>query len=396
MKIVKIEDLHCDAGWRVSSFLKVTTDEGIVGWSEYMEGYGAQGLTGVIRKLAERLIGQDPRPVERISATLYAATRQAAGGINQMAIAAIENALVDVKARALGIPVYEMLGGPVRDRLQVYWSHCGTYRARYADKIREWAGVEPVRTLDDVVRLGAEVKAKGFRGLKTNLIRFDSGRAQMYGPGTGNPPGFPELNIDNRIVDAAVAQLSAFREGAGPDVGLHLDTNFNYKIDGYIRLARALEPLRMVWLEIDLYDPAGLALIRRSSGTPIASLESIYGKRNFRPFFEQQSVDYAIIDVAWNGILESLKIAAMADAYETNVAPHNFNGHLGSLISAHFCAALPNFKVMEIDIDDVTWKDNIVTVPPVIENGELVLPTGLGWGAEINEDFVRAHPPKGR
>jgi L-alanine-DL-glutamate epimerase-like enolase superfamily enzyme len=149
-----------------------------------------------------------------------------------------------------------------------------------------------------------------------------------------------------------------------------------------------------VWLEIDLYDPAGLALIRRSARTPIASLESIYGRRNFRPYFEQQSVDFAIIDVAWNGILESVKIAAMADAYEVNVAPHNFNGHLGSLISAHFCAVVPNFKVMEIDIDDVKWKDDIVTMPPVIDNGDLLLPTGPGWGAEINEEFVRAHPPR--
>ena len=98
--------------------------------------------------------------------------------------------------------------------------------------------------------------------------------------------------------------------------------------------------------------------------------------------------------MAWNGILESLKIAAMADAYEVNIAPHNFNGHLGSLISAHMCAVAPNFKVMEIDIDDVTWKDDIVTVPPVIENGDLVLPTGPGWGADINEEFVRAHPPR--
>src|SRR5579864_241952 len=394
MKIVKIEDLHCDAGWRVNSFLKITTDEGIVGWAEYMEGYGAQGLTGVIRKLGERLIGHDPRPVERHSAYLYAATRQAAGGINQMAIAAIENALVDIKAKALGIPVYEMLGGPTRERLQVYWSHCGTYRCRYSDRIKEWAGVGPVRTLDDIVRLGREVRDKGFKGLKTNLIRFDGGKAQMYGPGTGNPPGFPELNADSAIAAAAVDQLSAFREGAGPGVGLHLDTNFNYKIDGYKRLARALEPLDLVWLEIDLYDPKGLAQIRQSTRTPIASLESIYGRRQFRPYFEQQAVDYAIIDVAWNGILESLKIAAMADSYEVNVAPHNFNGHLGSLISAHFCAALPNFKVMEIDIDDVTWKDDIVTRPPVIENGELLLPTGPGWGADVNEEFVRAHPPK--
>ncbi|HUC72649.1 MAG TPA: enolase C-terminal domain-like protein, partial [Stellaceae bacterium] len=258
MKIVTVEDLHCDAGWRVNSFLKITTDEGITGWSEYMEGYGAQGLTGVIHKLAERfLIGRDPRPVEAISTLLYAATRQAAGGINQMAIAAIENALVDIKAKALGVPVYEMLGGPVRDRLQLYWSHCGTYRARHADRIREWAGVAPVRSLDDIVSLGEEVRKKGFKGLKTNLIRFDRGEPYMYGPGTGNSPGFPELNADRQIAAAAVAQLEAFRRGAGPDVGLHLDTNFNYKIDGYIRLARALEPLDLVWLEIDLYDPAG-------------------------------------------------------------------------------------------------------------------------------------------
>ncbi len=396
MKIVKIEDLHCDAGWRVNSFLKITTDEGIVGWSEYMEGYGALGLTGVIRQLGARLIGQDPRPVERLSRRLHAMTIQNPGGIAAQAIAAIENALVDIKAKALGVPVYELLGGPFRDRLEVYWSHCGSYRARHADHIKEWAGVDPIRSLDDIVRLGAEVKQKGFKGLKTNIIRFDGPKPYMYHPGTGNPPGFPELNISKAVIDAAYAQLSAFREGAGPEVGLHLDTNFNYKIDGYVKLARALEPLDLVWLEIDLFEPAGLALIRRSARTPIASCESLYGRRQFRPFFESQAVDYAIIDVTWNGILESMKIAALADAYEINVAPHNFNGHLGSLISAHFCAAVPNFKVMEIDIDDVLWKDDIVTRPPVIENGELLLPTGAGWGADVNEEVVRAHPPRGR
>ncbi len=104
----------------------------------------------------------------------------------------------------------------------------------------------------------------------------------------------------------------------------------------------------------------------------------------------------AIIDVPWNGILESVKIAAMAETYEVNVAPHNFNGHLGTLMSAHFCAAIPNFQVMEIDIDDVPWKDALVTRPPMIEAGELLIPTGAGWGAEVNEDVVRAHLPSGR
>ena len=114
MKISRIVDLHADAGWRVFSFLKIETDAGLIGWSEYNESYGSKGLTVVIMKLAEMLIVQDPRPVELITANLYARTRQAPGGIIQQAIAAIENALVDVKAKALGVPVCEMLGGPGR------------------------------------------------------------------------------------------------------------------------------------------------------------------------------------------------------------------------------------------------------------------------------------------
>ena len=121
MKISRIVDLHADAGWRVFSFLKIETDAGLVGWSEYNESYGSRGLTAVIMKLAELLIGRDPRPVELITENLYARTRQAPGGLVQQAIAAIENALVDVKAKALGVPVYEMLGGPIRDRLRLYW-----------------------------------------------------------------------------------------------------------------------------------------------------------------------------------------------------------------------------------------------------------------------------------
>ena len=118
MKISRIVDLHADAGWRVFSFLKITDAE-LIGWSEYNESYGSKGLTAVIMKLAEGLIGQDPRPVELITANLYARTRQAPGGLIQQAIAAIENALVDVKAKALGVPVCEMLGEPIRDRLRL-------------------------------------------------------------------------------------------------------------------------------------------------------------------------------------------------------------------------------------------------------------------------------------
>ncbi len=392
MRIAKIEDLHCNAGWRDFSFLKITTDDGLIGWSEFMENFGAEGLSAVLQRLGERLIGMDPRPVEKITAYLHGLTRQSPYGINQQAIAAIENALVDIKAKSLGIPVYELLGGPIRDRLPLYWSHCGTWRVSFAEQIKSWTGFDPIRCLADVERAGAEVAARGFKALKTNIMRFDQTPPVIHMPGFSGP-GWPECNIDRTLIDSLRAELSAFRRGAGSGVGLHLDLNFNFKTEGYMRLAQGLEEFELVWLEVDSYDPDALATIRRSSRTPIASLESLYGRRQFRPFLEKQAVDVAIIDVAWNGILESFKIAAMADAYEVNIAPHNFNGHIGSLMSAHLCAAIPNFRVMEIDIEDVTWKDDLVTVVPKIENGVFLLPTGVGWGADVNEAAVRAHPP---
>ncbi len=145
---------------------------------------------------------------------------------------------------------------------------------------------------------------------------------------------------------------------------------------------------------MDVHEPEALAHVRRSSPVPIASLEAIYGRRHYRPYFDRQAVDVAIVDVPWNGFLESVRIANMAEAYEVNVAPHNFYGHLASCMSAHFCAAIPNFRIMEIEVDDVPWKDDLVTAVPRIENGELVLPAAPGWGADVNEEAVRAHPPK--
>jgi galactonate dehydratase len=390
MKITAIKDLHADAGWRVFSFLKVETDAGIVGYSEYNESYGSKGLTGVIMKLAETLIGTDPRPVEAITAKLYAMTRQAPGGLIQQAIAAIENALVDVKAKALGIPVYEMLGGPVRDRLRLYWSHCGSYRLNHAETM----GLPPLRNLEDVRALGQHVRDEGFGALKTNIFMFDDGAPHMHMPGFGRTPGGPELNLTRDVITALDRQLTAFRDGAGPDVEFLLDLNFNFKTEGYIRLARALEPHDLMWVEIDSFDARALSLIRRSIRTPVASCESLFGRRQFKDYFETYAMDVAIVDLPWNGILESMKIAAMAEAYEVNVAPHNFYGHMSSLMSAHFCAAIPNFRIMEIDIDDVPWKDDLVTQPPRIESGHLVLPTTPGWGADVNEDAVRRHPPR--
>lgn len=391
MKLTGFETLHCDAGWRYFSYLKLTTDEGITGIAEYNECYGSPGLSGVIERLAARIIGRDPRAHEQISQQLYAMTRQAPGGIACQATAAIENALVDIKARSLGVPVYELLGGAMRDRLSLYWSHCGTYRI--LPDIAAIMERSHIRDLDDLKTLGREVRDRGFNALKTNILMFN-GEPTLYMPGFARSSGWPALNPDKSVIDALRAQLGALREGAGPDVGIHLDLNFNFKTEGYLQVVRALDDLGLAWFEIDIYDPASLRMIRDAVRTPIASCESLFGLRGFKPYFEQYAMDVAIIDVPWNGIWQSLKIAALAEACEVNVAPHNFYSHLSTLMSAHLCAALPNFRIMEIDIDDVPWKDDLLTCTPVIEEGHLLLPTGIGWGADLNEEIIRAHPPQ--
>ena len=132
-QIRSVETLACDAGWRNYHFVKIMTEDGIVGWSEYDEGFGAPGVTAAIERLAARVVGKNAFQHERIYAELFSATRPAAGGVVALAIGAIENALLDVKAKALGVPCYDLLGGKIRDRIRVYWSHCATWRINHPD-----------------------------------------------------------------------------------------------------------------------------------------------------------------------------------------------------------------------------------------------------------------------
>lgn len=390
MKIERIEPLIADAAWRTFSFLKITTACGITGWSEYNEDFGSRGLSDVIRALAPQITGMDPRRSEAIVAKLHVLTRQSRGGLNQQAIAAIENALLDIRGKEAGKPVHALFGGPVRERIPVYWSHFSTYRIMHRGK-----GFLPeMMDYDALAKHAAEVKAAGFRCLKTNIFPLRDGVLTPFNPGFGRTGGWPELNWDNALMDGLVDQLQTIRDAVGPEMGVMLDTNFHFKTEGYLRVADAVAPIGLTWLEIDTHDPASLALIRGAAPCPIASCETLHGRRDFKPYLEQYATDVAIVDVPWNGLGESVKIAAMCDAYEVNCAPHNFYGHLCSFISAHFCASIPNFRIMEIDIDSCPWRDEFVTAVPQIENGELLLPTAPGWGADVNEAAVRARPPK--
>jgi galactonate dehydratase len=385
-----IETLICDAGWRNYHFVKLTTTDGVVGWSEFDEGFGSPGVGSIIERLAPRVVGRAVGAHERIYAELHCMTRPGSGGVVAQALGAIENALLDAKARTLGVPCFELLGGKVRDRIRVYWSHCATWRINRPTYYKP-----AINDLDGVKAIGQEVRERGFSALKTNIFLYRPGGQHPRGwrPGFGDPFS-PELNVDRQVLSNLRMHLEAIREGAGPNVDLLLDLNFNAKTEGYLKILREIAGLDMFWVEIDSFSPEALGYVRRLSPHPISSCETLLGLREFMPYFREQAMDVAIIDTPWNGVWQSMKIAAVAEAHEVNVAPHNFYGHLCTMMNAHFSAAVPNLRIMETDIDRLAWDDELVSHPPVYENGYLVLPDRPGWGTEPNEAAIRARPPK--
>jgi L-alanine-DL-glutamate epimerase-like enolase superfamily enzyme len=386
-QVTELKTLSCSAAWRNYYFVKVTTADGVVGWSEFDEGFGSPGVGAVIETLARRVVGQSAMDHERIREELMAVTRPGAGGVVGQALGAIENALLDAKAKTLGVPCYELLGGKMRDRLRVYWSHCVTWRASRRPHYQpEITDVEGVRAL------AREVRERGFTGLKTNIYRYENGQIKGWAPGFGNP-NLPALNMERNIAQGVREHLQIMREAAGPDTDILLDLNFNAKTEGYLKVLRAIEDLDMFWVEIDTRDPKALAYIRSQSRHPIASCETLIGVQQFMPFFREQAIDVAIVDTPWNGVWQSMKIAAAAEAHEINVACHNFYGHLCTMMNAHFCAAVPNLRIMEVDIDRIAWDHEIFTHVPQYEAGHLVMPDRPGWGTEPNEAAMAAYPP---
>jgi L-alanine-DL-glutamate epimerase-like enolase superfamily enzyme len=390
MRITRVQALHCAAGWRPWTFVKIDTDADLVGWGECSDTHNPFGVAGCVRDYEELLVGQDPRRVEQLYWDMLRLSRQNLGGISHKAIAGIELALWDIKAKALGVPVYELFGGPIRDRMPLYWSHCGTTRARHAEQL----GLPPLRSYQDVVALGQEVVARGFTALKTNIV-IPGEPAGTYFPGFGRGPGSTDGVLSQEVLERIQRLMDAFSRGAGPQVQIALDLNYNFRTEGVVKIGRALRDYNMQWIEYDTWDPAALAQIKAAIPQSLASCESLVSTRQYRPYLEMHAVDTAIIDVPWNGFAQAYAIGQMADAYELTVAPHNYYSHLADLHSIQLCAVLPNVRIMEIDIDDVPWKAELVTQVPMIQNGEILVPTAPGWGADINEDVVRAHPLEG-
>src|SRR5262249_41928270 len=193
------------------------------------------------------------------------------------------------KAKALGVPVYELFGGATRDSIQTYWSHCGTTRAR----AYEVTQTPKLSGYDQVSALGREVVARGYSAFKTNIV-IPGDEPQVLMPGFGKGRGTAQAS---EIADALDRLLTAFAEGTGGAAAPIVDLNFNLDPEGVLHVAKALERHELAWLELDLFDPGALALVRARAPMPICSGENLYANRGFRPFLDAGAMDVASVDV---------------------------------------------------------------------------------------------------
>ena len=391
MRIVDVTPIVCDAGWRPWIFVKVTTSSGVVGYGECSDNRSPHAVLGAIEDIKSLVVGRDPRHVEALYWDMYRATRHSYGGVVQKAIAGINCALWDVKARDLGVPVYELFGGPTRDDVRVYWTHLGSYRIQHGD----WLGTPAITSLDSVVDVAREAVERGFTALKTNAIDVSATPPAVISQGFGGGGGTTDRNPSRGMIESLSTLMGSIRDGVGESVDLAIDLNFNFTPEGNRLVAAALEPFDLSWIEFDSLDPESLRRVKDTTSIPVCSGEALYTTAGYRPFFEARAMDIAMVDIPWNGFTAAKKIADMAEAFEVNICPHNYYSHLSTSTSAHLCASVPNVRIMECEIEDVPWKDDIVTNPPEISGGHLKVPAGPGWGTELVEGEIAKHPWSG-
>ncbi|MDA1257599.1 MAG: mandelate racemase/muconate lactonizing enzyme family protein [Chloroflexi bacterium] len=384
MKITAIDTFAVKSGgWGAWLFCAVRTDEGVTGYSQFGEGQFWRGLPGIVADLSGWLIGKDPDPVEKFYMDMYRQTRSSSGGATAMAIAGIELALWDIKGKRYGVPVHQLVGGPHRDRQRVYWSHLATYRAMDS----KLYGGAPLLTMEDVADAAAEAVEKGYTAFKTNIVFPGESSAAIT-------QGFFESDDQNattELVHHADRQISAMRQAVGPDIGIALDINFNFKTEGAIRIARELEPYNLMWMEIDNQDAAALAQLKASTTTPICSGEQLLGVRQYQPYFKLHAMDTVKVDVQWQGFSQSKKVADLAETYDLNIAPHNYGSHMSTFQSLNLTASVSNVRIMESDVDAAPWRDELTTVLPDIKDGYMAIPQTPGWGSDLDEAALKQY-----
>ena len=347
-------------------FIKVETDEGLHGWGEsYTQSDRDRAIEAHVRELARYLVGRDPLHIKYFTFWAYTDFASKRGSMDlYSAISGIEQALWDIAGKAMSQPVYNLLGGPCRDKIRVYANGWGA-----------WYHTE--NRTEEIARRAAKLVADGFTALK-----FDP----FAGPW--------RTIIDRRAEQQAVDSVQAVREAVGPDVDILVEVHRRLAPMYAIRVAELMEPYAPFWFEepVSSRDLGGLLEAKRRIKLPIVTGEELYTKTEFREVFERRAADIINADVCnCGGILELREIAAMAEAYHIAVSPHNYNSTtVGLSATIHAAAGMPNFLITEYFINLESVAKSAAINPPVVKNGYIELPKAPGLGIDLDEEALRS------
>ena len=344
LRITKLETMLVKPRWL---FLKVHTDEDVTGWGEPITEGRAKTCATAVAEIAPYLIGKDPRNVVHHWQAIYRHAFYRGGPILTSALSGIEQALWDIKGKLLGVPIYELLGGPTRDRIRVY-AHVGNR----PESLRQR-------------------KAEGFTAFKTGVRNSTQSG----------------VIASKRFIDEAVEAFAALREAGGDDADIGIDFHGAITPQNAKLLIRALEPYYPMFIEepIQCQDIEGMAEIARGTHLPIATGERLFTKWAFRDVLEKRAATILQPDLCHcGGIMEARLIAGMAEAYYATLAPHNPLGPISLASGLQLAASIPNFLCQE----QVNLGDGYLKQPFKVEDGHVQLPTGPGLGIEIDENLL--------
>ena len=361
MKITDIRPFVVDCFRTNWVFIKVYTDEGIDGVGEATLEYKEKALLGAIEHAKEALVGKDAGRIEQLTHDLYRDAYWRGGAVLMSALSGIECALWDIKGKALGVPVYELLGGRMRDDVRIY--------------VNGWfAGA---KTPEEFGKKAAEAVKRGVTAMKWD------------------PFGKNFLEISNADLTKALECVDEVRKAVGPSVDLLIEGHGRFDVPTSIRIAKELAQFKPLFFE-EPTPPDNLDALKRvrdNSPVAVSAGERLYGLRSFRELLDRKAVDYIQPDVSHaGGILELRKIAALAEADYIPFAPHNPSGPVANAATLQLAACCQNFSILEIMYSDVTYRADVTDEQLTYKDGRIAVPDRPGLGITLNEEACLEHP----
>lgn len=368
MKIADVKAVVVNAKMRNWVFVKVETDEGIAGWGEASLEWKTRGVIGCIEDFKPFILGLDPTNIEHLYQVMTRHPFFRSGVVGMSAVSGIEMACWDIYGKSLGLPIYKLLGGKVRDKIRMY-DHLG---GGEMDSLYNSMG-----DADAMAEKALSSLADGYRAIKVLVV-----------PRTETLQG-------QSVLKHAATLMETIRRAVGDDVDIMVDFHGRTSPDMAIQYAQVLKPFRPLFIEEPCLpeNVLGMARVAQMTDIPIATGERLSTRYQFRELLEKGACAVIQPDLCHcGGLWEARKIAAMAETYYVGIAPHNPLGPIATAATIQFAACTPNFLIQESIRSDVPWRNEVVDHPIIVKDGYTVPSERPGLGVEVNEKEAAKYP----